>query len=86
MSGAGRIETVLFYTHKLLKTGWLRVRKSNIMARKKSKQQGAGNKEPVTGEQGSAKSPVSPSDAAGAGGGDAGLERLPRANQVAEMA
>ncbi|XP_048884185.1 protein FAM193B [Brienomyrus brachyistius] len=52
------------------------------MARKKSKQQGVGNKEPVTGEQGSAKSPVSPSDAAGAGGGDAGLERLPRANQT----
>ncbi|KAG9339315.1 hypothetical protein JZ751_023871 [Albula glossodonta] len=53
------------------------------MARKKSKQQGVGNKELVTGQQSLSKSPVSPGDAAGGGGGggDAGLERLARANQ-----
>ncbi|KAJ8396753.1 hypothetical protein AAFF_G00013520 [Aldrovandia affinis] len=49
------------------------------MARKKSKQQGVGNKQLVTGQQSLSKSPVSPGDAAG--GGDAGLERLARANQ-----
>ncbi|XP_061093121.1 protein FAM193B [Conger conger] len=52
------------------------------MARKKSKQQGVGNKELVSGQQSLSKSPVSPGDAAGGGGGgDAGLERLARANQ-----
>ncbi|XP_036404005.1 protein FAM193B [Megalops cyprinoides] len=53
------------------------------MARKKSKQQGVGNKELVTGQQSLSKNPVSPGDAAGGGGGggDAGLERLARANQ-----
>ncbi|KAG5852967.1 hypothetical protein ANANG_G00068140 [Anguilla anguilla] len=52
------------------------------MARKKSKQQGVGNKELISGQQSLSKSPVSPGDAAGGGGdGDAGLERLARANQ-----
>ncbi|XP_056898963.1 protein FAM193B isoform X2 [Takifugu flavidus] len=53
------------------------------MARKKSKQQGLAQKELVPGQQSGPKSPVSPGDAAGGGGGDAGLERLPttRANQ-----
>ncbi|XP_061581018.1 protein FAM193B isoform X2 [Cololabis saira] len=53
------------------------------MARKKSKQQQAvGQKELVAG-QNPPKSPVSPGDAAGGGGGDAGLDRLAnaRANQ-----
>lgn len=50
------------------------------MARKKSKQQGIGQKE-MAPEQ-SPKKPVSPGGAAGGGGGDAGLERLAtRANQ-----
>lgn len=55
------------------------------MARKKSKQQGAVQKELVLGQQSAAKSPVSPGDAAGGGGGDAELDRLAntRANQVA---
>nr|XP_023996795.1 protein FAM193B-like [Salvelinus alpinus] len=52
------------------------------MARKKSKQQGVGNKDLVPGQQSISKSPVSPGDAAGGGGGDAGLDRLAaRANQ-----
>ncbi|XP_068596636.1 protein FAM193B [Brachionichthys hirsutus] len=51
------------------------------MARKKSKQQGVAQKELAPGQQTAPKSPASPSD--GAGGGDAGLDRLPaaRANQ-----
>ncbi|CAI5651730.1 protein FAM193B isoform X2 [Oreochromis niloticus] len=53
------------------------------MARKKSKQQGVAQKELVPGQQSAPKSPVSPGDAAGGGGGDAGLDRLPttKANQ-----
>ncbi|XP_029962149.1 protein FAM193B isoform X1 [Salarias fasciatus] len=53
------------------------------MARKKSKQQGVAQKEIVPGQQTVPKSPVSPGDAAGGGGGDAGLDRLAttRANQ-----
>ncbi|XP_030621923.1 protein FAM193B [Chanos chanos] len=51
------------------------------MARKKSKQQGVGHKDGVAGQQSISKSPVSPGDAAGGGGGDAGLDRLARANQ-----
>uniref|UniRef100_A0A3B4EPC1 Family with sequence similarity 193 member B n=1 Tax=Pundamilia nyererei TaxID=303518 RepID=A0A3B4EPC1_9CICH len=47
------------------------------MARKKSKQQGVAQKELVPGQQTAPKSPVSPGDAAGGGGGDAGLDRLP---------
>lgn len=54
------------------------------MARKKSKQQGVTQKELVPGKQTVSKSTVSPGDAAGGGGGDAGLDRLAtttRANQ-----
>lgn len=52
------------------------------MARKKSKQQGVGQKDALSGQQQTlSKSPVSPGDAAG-GGGDAGVDRLARANQV----
>ncbi|XP_035017358.1 protein FAM193B [Hippoglossus stenolepis] len=53
------------------------------MARKKSKQPGVAQKELAPGEQTAPKSPVSPGDAAGGGGGDAGLDRLAttRANQ-----
>lgn len=56
------------------------------MARKKSKQQGVAQKELVAGQQNASKSPVSPGDAAGGGGGEAGLDRLAstRANQVAK--
>ncbi|XP_028315604.1 protein FAM193B isoform X2 [Gouania willdenowi] len=46
------------------------------MARKKSKQQGVAQKELVPGQQAVPKNPVSPGDAAGGGGGDAGLDRL----------
>lgn len=46
------------------------------MARKKSKQQGVTQKELVPGKQTVSKSIVSPGDAAGGGGGDAGLDRL----------
>lgn len=59
------------------------------MARKKSKQQGVGQKELVPEQQTASKSSVSPGDAAGGGGGgDAGLDRLAntRANQVARKA
>uniref|UniRef100_A0A8C7XEA5 Family with sequence similarity 193 member B n=1 Tax=Oryzias sinensis TaxID=183150 RepID=A0A8C7XEA5_9TELE len=53
------------------------------MARKKSKQQGVAQKELAPGTQNAAKSSGSPGDAAGGGGGDAGLDRLAntRANQ-----
>ncbi|KAG5263947.1 hypothetical protein AALO_G00270420 [Alosa alosa] len=53
------------------------------MARKKSKQQGVGQKDALSGQQQTlSKSPVSPGVAAGAGGGgDAGVDRLARANQ-----
>ncbi|XP_030001011.1 protein FAM193B [Sphaeramia orbicularis] len=53
------------------------------MARKKSKQQVVTQKDLVPGQQTVPKSPVSPGDAAGGGGGDAGLDRLAttRANQ-----
>lgn len=53
------------------------------MARKKNKQQGVGQKELGAEQQTVPKSPVSPGDAAGGGGGDAGLDRLAttRANQ-----
>ncbi|KAJ8015406.1 hypothetical protein DPEC_G00025790 [Dallia pectoralis] len=52
------------------------------MARKKSKQAAVGSKEMVPGQQSVSKSPVSPGDAAGGGGGDAALDRLAaRANQ-----
>uniref|UniRef100_A0A3B3BR83 Family with sequence similarity 193 member B n=1 Tax=Oryzias melastigma TaxID=30732 RepID=A0A3B3BR83_ORYME len=47
------------------------------MARKKSKQQGVAQKELAPGTQNAPKSSVSPGDAAGGGGGDAGLDRLP---------
>lgn len=46
------------------------------MARKKSKQQGVGQKDALSGQQQTlSKSPVSPGDASGAGGGDAGVAR-----------
>ncbi|XP_061542164.1 protein FAM193B isoform X2 [Phycodurus eques] len=53
------------------------------MARKKSKQQGVAQKELVPGQQTVPKNPVSPGDATGGGGGDAGVESLAttRANQ-----
>lgn len=71
---------------KLLQTWSKRIVNTAEMARKKSKQQGVGQKELVPGQQTVPKNPASPGDAAGGGGGggDAGLDRLPttRANQV----
>lgn len=80
-----RIETVLLNTSKLSANLGQRIYISDtcVMARKKSKQQGVGSKELVPGQQSISKSPVSPGDTAGGGGGDAGLDRLAaRANQV----
>lgn len=70
---------------KLVQTWTKRITNTVVMARKKSKQQGVAQKEIVPGQQSVPKSPVSPGDAAGGGGGDAGLDRLAttRANQVA---
>lgn len=67
-----------------MQTGPKDITDTFVMARKKSKQQGVGPKELVPGQQTISKNPVSPGDAAGGGGGDAGLDRLAtRANQVA---
>lgn len=73
---------MLCESSKLLQTRPKRIVSTVAMARKKSKQQGVGQKELVPGQQTVPKNPVSPGDAAG--GGDAGLDRLPttRANQV----
>lgn len=75
----------MFYeSSKLLQTRQKRIVNTVVMARKKSKQQGVGQKELVPGQQTVPKNPVLPGDAAGGGSGDAGLDRLPttRANQV----
>lgn len=73
---------MLCKSEKLVQTWTKPIIDTVTMARKKSKQQGAAQKELVPGQQTAPKSPVSPSDVAG--GGDAGLDRLPtaRANQV----
>lgn len=67
-----------------MQTGPKGAKETFAMARKKSKQQGVGQKDALSGQQQTlSKSPVSPGDAAGAGGGgDAGVDRLARANQV----
>lgn len=69
---------------KLVQTRPKRSASTDAMARKKSKQQAAVQKELVLGQQSAATSPVSPGGDA-AGGGDAELDRLAstRANQVA---
>lgn len=76
---------MLLKSPKLVQTWSKRTINKVVMARKKSKQQGVAQKELVPGQQTAPKSPVSPGDAAGGGGGDAGLDRLPstKANQVA---
>ena len=83
--GPRRNESVPPQPPKLVQTWPKRTINIAAMARKKSKQQGVVQKELAPGEQTAPKSPVSPGDAAGGGGGDAGLDRLAttRANQVA---
>ncbi|XP_039630029.1 protein FAM193B [Polypterus senegalus] len=61
------------------------------MARKKSKQQGSGNKELGAGQQSLVKNPISPADASGGGGGgggagDTGADRLAKSNQPLPVA
>lgn len=74
---------MLLKSSKLVQTWPKRIINAVVMARKKSKQQGIAQKELLPGQQTVPKSPVSPGDAAGGGGGDAGLDRLAatRANQ-----